>query len=57
MQYIKDGGGLIRPALNWYPSQDLRVTVGVDVFTGSQNGFFGRYDNRDRAYVEARWSF
>ena len=57
MQYVNDGGGLIRPALNWYPSQDLRVTFGVDIFTGPENGFFGRYDNRDRAYVEARWSF
>lgn len=57
IQYVKDGGGLIRPALNWYPTQDLRVTMGVDVFTGPDDGFFGRYDNRDRAYVEFRWSF
>ena len=57
IQYLEDGGGLIRPRLNWYAAQDLVVSAGVDIFTGPENGFFGRYDNRDRAYVEFRWSF
>jgi hypothetical protein len=31
--------------------------VGADIFTGRDAGVFGRFDNRDRAYTEFRYSF
>jgi hypothetical protein len=33
------------------------LSTGVDVFTGPQDGLFGRYNNRDRVYAELRYDF
>jgi hypothetical protein len=57
LQNFKDGGGLIRPRLNWYPATNTTVGAGVDIFTGQSDGFFGRYGNRDRAYADVRYNF
>jgi hypothetical protein len=57
MQYFRDGGGMIRPRLNWHPTTSLSVGFGLDVFTGPSDGYFGRYNNRDRMYTEARYTF
>jgi len=54
---FKDGGSLIRPRINWTATQNLMIAVGVDVFAGPTNSFFGRYNNRDRAYTEVRLDF
>jgi len=43
--------------VKWTAAKNLKVTFGVDVFGGKPNGLFGRYDDRDRVYTEARWSF
>lgn len=48
---------LLRPKLTWRPQTNWRMTMGVDVFHGPATGFFGRYDNRDRGYVELRRDF
>jgi hypothetical protein len=29
----------------------------VDIFTGPSDGYFGRYNNRDRVYSELRYDF
>ena len=42
---------LLERGPNW------RLILGVDVFQGPPLGFFGQYDNRDRVYTEARYSF
>ncbi len=57
IQNFKDGGGLVRPRLNWYAAKNATVGVGLDIFTGSSDGFFGRYGNRDRLYAEVRYDF
>jgi hypothetical protein len=57
LQNFKDGGGLIRPRLNWYPAANTTIGFGVDIFTGPSDGFFGRYNNRDRVYAELRYDF
>jgi hypothetical protein len=60
LQWIQGFGGagsLVRPRLNWYAARNLVLSVGVDIFTGPSNGLFGRYNNRDRAYLEARYDF
>ena len=54
---FKDGGGLVRPRLNWSAAKNILVSVGADVFTGPANTFFGRYNNRDRLYTEVRLDF
>ena len=48
---------LVRTRLGWIPERNWRVTFGVDVFTGPVSGFFGRFDDNDRAYVELRRDF
>ena len=57
IQNFKDAGGLIRPRLAWRLAQNARLAFGVDIFTGDSDGFFGRYDNRDRLYTEFRYDF
>lgn len=57
IQSFGGGGGLIRPRLNWTPAKNTSVGVGVDIFTGPKDGFFGRYNNRDRFYTEVRRDF
>jgi hypothetical protein len=48
---------LVRTKLGWSAEKNWRVTLGVDVFTGPVNGFFGRFNDNDRAYVELRYDF
>jgi len=57
IQTFGGGGGLIRPRLNWYPAKNTALGFGVDIFTGPNDGFFGRYNNRDRVYGELRYDF
>jgi hypothetical protein len=57
IQTFGGGGGLIRPRVDWRFSQNTRLGLGVDIFTGPSDGFFGRYDNRDRIYSELRHDF
>ena len=57
IQSFKDAGGMIRPRVNWYPAKNTALGFGVDIFTGSNDGYFGRYNNRDRAYAELRYDF
>jgi hypothetical protein len=57
IQGFDDQGGLIRPRLNWYPAKNTTVGFGADIFTGPQDGLFGRYGNRDRLYTELRYDF
>ena len=57
IQGFGGAGSMIRPMLTWTGMRNLSVTVGTDIFAGPSNGLFGRYGNRDRAYVEARYSF
>jgi hypothetical protein len=57
IQSFNHAGGLIRPRLNWNSAKDTTVSVGCDVFTGPADGFFGRFNNRDRVYAEVRYDF
>jgi hypothetical protein len=57
IQSFKDAGGMIRPRINWYRAKNTAFGFGVDIFTGPSDGYFGRYNNRDRAYAEVRVDF
>jgi hypothetical protein len=48
---------MLRPRLAWRFEKNWRAIAGVDIFHGAPFGFFGRFANRDRAYVELRYSF
>ena len=48
---------MFRPKVSWMFERNWRLAVGADIFSGSQTGLFGRYDNNDRVYTEVRYSF
>lgn len=48
---------MLRPKVVWKFAPDWRGQVGLDVFEGKAQGLFGRYDQRDRAYLEVRRDF
>lgn len=52
-----DGDRMLRPRLNWYVTQNATLAFGVDIFAGPDDGFFGRFNNRDRIYTELRYDF
>jgi hypothetical protein len=57
IQNFKHAGGLIRPRLNWNAAKNTTAGFGFDIFTGPADGYFGRYNNRDRLYAELRYDF
>jgi hypothetical protein len=57
IQSLNRNDRLLRAKLGWSATQNLAFTVGVDVFTGPETGFFGRFNDRDRTYLEARYDF
>ena len=57
IQNFKDAGGLIRPRVNWTAAKNTTLGFGFDIFTGPTDGFFGRYNNRDRVYADLRYDF
>lgn len=57
IQSLNRNDRLLRPRVNWYPGQNLRVTLGMDIFAGPEDGDFGRYADNDRIYLEARYAF
>lgn len=48
---------MFRPKASWGFQPDWKLTLGVDVFGGPSDGFFGQYDSQDRGYVEVRHDF
>ena len=54
---FRGGDQMIRPRLDWTAARNVTVSFGVDIFSGSDDTYFGRYNNRDRAYTEVRYSF
>jgi hypothetical protein len=57
IQSVNRNDSLMRPKLAWIPERNWRVTFGVDIFTGPITGLFGRFQDRDRTYVELRHDF
>ena len=57
MQTFGGGGAMIRPRVDWHVTQNTLLALGVDIFTGPNDGFFGRYNDRDRVYSELRYDF
>ncbi|WP_211091372.1 DUF1302 family protein [Pseudothauera rhizosphaerae] len=45
---------MLRPKLVWRIAPEWRGVFGADLFGGRTDGIFGRYDERDRVYIELR---
>ncbi len=45
---------MLRPKLIWNITQEWRGQFGADIFGGRDQGLFGRFDDRDRVYMELR---
>jgi len=48
---------LLRAMLTWAYDANLRFRAGVDVFAGHPLGMFGRFEDSDRVWAEARYTF
>ena len=57
IQSLNRSENLIRPRLTWHPGTNWRAALGVDIFNGSSNTYFGRFNDRDRIYAEIRYDF
>ena len=57
LQNFDHAGGLVPLCLNWTAARNATIGFGVDIFVGPSDGFFGRYNNRDRVYSEIRYDF
>lgn len=47
----------VRPKVVWRFAPEWRSQAGVDIFGGKPQGLFGRFDDRDRVYLEVRRDF
>jgi hypothetical protein len=57
IQGFSESQNLIRPRLTWHPETNWRAAIGVDIFNGASTTYFGRFNDRDRVYVEVRYDF
>ena len=48
---------MVRPRMMWNFQTNWQLILGVDVFQGPPLGLFGQFNDRDRVYTEARYSF
>lgn len=48
---------MLRPKVVWRFAPSWRSQAGLDIFGGRPQGLFGRFDDRDRVYLEARRDF
>ncbi|MBK7954073.1 MAG: hypothetical protein KBE22_03325 [Candidatus Accumulibacter sp.] len=48
---------MLRPRVSWNVEKNWGLALGVDIFHGPPDGYFGRYDAKDRVYTEILYSF
>lgn len=54
---LNDGDGLIRPKFSYDVSDQVRVSVGADLFYGRQEGAFGQFKDNDRLVFSVSRAF
>ena len=57
IQSLNRSDRLVRTRLGWVPEPNWRFVFGLDTFSGPPLGFFGRFADNDRVYLEARRDF
>jgi len=54
---VARGDWMLRPRLSWEVTGAWVLTVGLDLFGGDADGFFGQFRNNDRTYTLIRYNF
>ena len=54
---LNEGDWLLQPKISWTPHPNWRAAIGADIFDGAPNGLMGQFDEKDRIYVEVRYTF
>jgi hypothetical protein len=55
---VNESEFLIRPSLEYDITDSTKIKVGVDLFEGGdENTLFGQFDEKDRVYLELKYSF
>jgi hypothetical protein len=48
---------MLQPEIAWTRLDNLKISVGADLFEGKQTGFFGGYNRNDRLRVKVKYSY
>ncbi|MBN1932678.1 MAG: hypothetical protein JW786_13830 [Desulfobacterales bacterium] len=48
---------MIRPKLSYTFADNCKLTMGIDIFEGVSDGYFGQFDDKDRIYLELSFDF
>ena len=51
------GDSVLRVSLLYQPHTHVRLTTGVDIFSGSNLGLYGQFDEQDRVYLNSELVF
>ncbi len=54
---LDENDGLARGSVSWTLADNLSVELGADFFYGDEEGIFGQFQDRDRAYVSVAFTF
>lgn len=57
IQSLNRSERMVRTRLGWLPAPNWRLVFGLDTFSGPPLGFFGRFADNDRIYLETRYDF
>jgi len=52
-----DGSWMLRPKVSYEFSDQITAKLGLDMFGGDKNDFFGQFDKNDRIYSEIEYTF
>lgn len=53
---LSDGDGVVRPAVEWQVSDQLRLLAGADAIFGKREGIFGQFRRQSRLWVRAEFA-
>ncbi len=54
---VNKGDGVLRPAVQWSMSDNLRLATGLDWFYGDNTELFGQYKEQSRVWVRLKLAF
>ena len=52
-----DGDWLLRPKVTYAWDDNIKLTAGIDVFSGSKTSLLGQFSSNNRAFTEIKYSF
>lgn len=57
IQSLNRSDRMLQPRVDWDFAKNYRARIGLDILSGPATGLFGQYADRDRAYLEVKYSF